>query len=171
MSKSWAERNGAVEVAPYTDAGIAYVEDHANGTGPFMLEAYEPGARTVLVRNPEWWGLGEDPHNIDRVVFTAVADPAQRMAALLAGEIDFSMILRSPSSTGSRPHPACDLSRRWSSGPFSSALIRAARNSLPRTSRAGTPSPTYGFGRRSTGRSTSRRSGPASCAAMPYPRV
>jgi peptide/nickel transport system substrate-binding protein len=33
--------------------------------------------------------LAEDPHNIDRVVFTAVADPGQRMAALVAGEIDF----------------------------------------------------------------------------------
>jgi peptide/nickel transport system substrate-binding protein len=89
MSKAWTERHGAVEVAPYTDAEIAYVEDHANGTGPFVLEAYEPGARTVLVRNADWWGLAKDPHNIDRVVFTAVADPAQRMAALLTGEIDF----------------------------------------------------------------------------------
>jgi peptide/nickel transport system substrate-binding protein len=89
MSKTWAEQHGAVEVAPYTDTEIAYVEDHANGTGPFMLEAYESGARTVLVRNTEWWGLAEDPHNIDRVVFTAVADPEQRMAALLGGEIDF----------------------------------------------------------------------------------
>ena len=89
MSKAWAERHGAVDVAPYTDAEIAYVENHANGTGPFMLEAYEPGARTVLVRNAEWWGLAANPHNIDRVIFTAVADPAQRVAALLAGEIDF----------------------------------------------------------------------------------
>jgi peptide/nickel transport system substrate-binding protein len=89
MSKAWAERHGAVEVAPYTDAEIAYVENHANGTGPFVLEAYEPGARTVLVRNANWWGLAKDGHNIDRVVFTAVADPGERMSALLAGEIDF----------------------------------------------------------------------------------
>ena len=89
MSKAWAERHGAVEVAPYADAEIAYVEDHANGTGPFVLEAYKPGARTVLVKNAEWWGLAENPHNIDRIVFTAVADPGQRMAALVAGEIDF----------------------------------------------------------------------------------
>jgi peptide/nickel transport system substrate-binding protein len=89
MSKVWAERHGAVEVAPYTDAEIAFVEDHANGTGPFVLKAYEPGARTVLVRNADWWGLAKDPHNIDRVVFTAVADPGQRVAALVAGEIDF----------------------------------------------------------------------------------
>ena len=52
MSKVWAERHGAVEVASYTDAEVAYVEDHANGTGPFVLEAYEPGARMVLVEMP-----------------------------------------------------------------------------------------------------------------------
>jgi peptide/nickel transport system substrate-binding protein len=89
MSKAWTEEHGAVEVAPYADAEIAYVEDHANGTGPFMLQDYEPGARMVLVKNPDWWGLAKDAHNIDRVEFTAVADPAQRVAALLAGEIDF----------------------------------------------------------------------------------
>jgi peptide/nickel transport system substrate-binding protein len=89
MSKAWAERHSAVEVAPYSDAEIAYVEDHANGTGPFALETYTPGARTVLVRNAEWWGLAENPHNIDRIVFTAIADPEQRVAALLGGEIDF----------------------------------------------------------------------------------
>jgi peptide/nickel transport system substrate-binding protein len=89
MSKGWAERHGAVEVAPYTDAEIAYVEDHANGTGPFVLAAYEPGARMALVKNADWWGWAKDLRNVDQVVFTAVADPAQRMAALLAGEIDF----------------------------------------------------------------------------------
>jgi peptide/nickel transport system substrate-binding protein len=54
-----------------------------------VLEVYEPSARTVLIRNADWWGLAENPHNIDRVIFTAVADPARRVAALLAGEIDF----------------------------------------------------------------------------------
>jgi peptide/nickel transport system substrate-binding protein len=89
MSRVWAERHGAVELAPYADAEIAYVEDHANGTGPFILQDYEPGARMVLVRNADWWGLGKDAHNVDRVEFTAVADPEQRVAAFLAGEIDF----------------------------------------------------------------------------------
>jgi peptide/nickel transport system substrate-binding protein len=89
MSKAWAERHDAVEVTSYTDQKVAYVENHANGTGPFVLEAYEPGVRTVLVRNADWWGLVENPHNVDRVEFTAIADPAQRVAALLGGDIDF----------------------------------------------------------------------------------
>ena len=60
--KAWAERYGAVEAAPYTDAKLTYVEDHANGTGPFVLEAYEPGVRTVLVKNPAWLGAGSAQH-------------------------------------------------------------------------------------------------------------
>ncbi len=33
--------------------------------------------------------MAEHPHNIDRVVFTAITDPARRITALLGGEIDF----------------------------------------------------------------------------------
>ena len=45
-----------------------YASRHANGTGPFMVEAFEPRGDYVLVRNPAWWGTAEYPHNIDRVV-------------------------------------------------------------------------------------------------------
>jgi peptide/nickel transport system substrate-binding protein len=89
ISARWAAQHDATEVASYADTKVAYVERHANGTGPFVLQEYEPGVRTVLVRNPDWWGLAESPHNIDRVEFSVVADPARRVAALLAGEIDF----------------------------------------------------------------------------------
>jgi peptide/nickel transport system substrate-binding protein len=88
MSERWAEEHGATEPAPYDDAEVAYAERHASGTGPFVLEAYEPGVRTVLVKNPDWWGLAESPHEVDRVELTVIADPGRRVAALLAGEID-----------------------------------------------------------------------------------
>jgi peptide/nickel transport system substrate-binding protein len=169
MSKAWAERHGAIEVAPYSDAEVAYVEDHANGTGPFALEAYEPGARTVLVRDADWWGLAEDPHNIDRVVFTAVADPAQRMAALLAGEIDFlhdppfAELDRLASTPGVRLEQTME---------FRTIFFGLNQGSSElRSSRVETPSPTCGSVRQSTRRSTSRRSAPGSCAVSPYPRV
>jgi peptide/nickel transport system substrate-binding protein len=171
MSKAWAERHGAVEVAPYTDAETAYVEDHANGTGPFVLEAYEPGARTVLIRNAEWWGLAEDPHNIDRVIFTAVADPAQRVAALLAGEIDF---LHDPPFTELdrlATAPGVRLEQAMEFRTISSVSTRAAPNFTPRTSRTKILSPICGSGRGSIKRSTSRRSAPGSCAAMPCQRA
>ena len=34
----------------------------------FILEAFEPHGRWVMVRNPSWWGATEYDHNIDRIV-------------------------------------------------------------------------------------------------------
>ena len=170
MSKAWAERHGAVEVAPYTDTEIAYVEDHANGTGPFVLEAYEPGARTVLVRNTEWWGLAEEPHNIDRVVFTAIADPRDASPRCSRARSIFCTTRRSPSSDRLASAPGVQLEQTMEFGRSSSGSIRAARNYSSKP-RARTPSLTCGSGRRSTRRSISRRSAPGSCAASPYLRA
>ena len=64
-----------------------YASRHANGTGPFVLESFEPRGGWVMVRNPDWWGTAEYPHNVDRVVHVAKADP-ENVAALLDGEID-----------------------------------------------------------------------------------
>jgi peptide/nickel transport system substrate-binding protein len=63
-------------------------ETHANGTGPFKLDEFKPGERTVLVRNANWWGLAQHPHNIDRIVQTRVSDSSRGAQLLLAREID-----------------------------------------------------------------------------------
>jgi peptide/nickel transport system substrate-binding protein len=89
MSESWAERHGALTQAPFDDAEVTFAERHANGTGPFRLESFEPGAGTVMTRNPDWWGLDRNPHNIDRIEHAWITDRARGLAALLAGEIDF----------------------------------------------------------------------------------
>jgi peptide/nickel transport system substrate-binding protein len=93
MSKAWAQHHGAALPSQLGDGRWDYVETHANGTGPFMLEEFEPEKRTVLVRNPNWWGLAQHPHNIDRIVQTRVDDPARGAELLLAREID---VLQSP---------------------------------------------------------------------------
>lgn len=88
MSQRWAEQHDAL--LPTTYGGhVDYAERHANGTGPFQLVSFEPDLGTVMSRNPEWWGLGQNPHNLDGVVHTVIKDPARRLAALLGGEVDF----------------------------------------------------------------------------------
>jgi peptide/nickel transport system substrate-binding protein len=88
MSKAWADQHGAQRPARRGDVG-AYTTAHANGTGPFMLESVDPDSnRTVLVRNPSWWGLQQYPHNIDRIVWTVERDPERRLALLLKGDVD-----------------------------------------------------------------------------------
>jgi peptide/nickel transport system substrate-binding protein len=88
LSKAWAERHGGALPAQLGDTRWDYVETHANGTGPFKLEEFEPGKRAVLVRNTKWWGAKQHPHNLDRIVQTRVDDPARGAQLLFAHEID-----------------------------------------------------------------------------------
>jgi peptide/nickel transport system substrate-binding protein len=88
MSKRWADQHDALLPAVYGETAT-YAERHANGTGPFDLVSFEVGVGTVMARNPEWWGLGQNPHNLDPIVHTVIKDPALRFRALLDGKIDF----------------------------------------------------------------------------------
>jgi peptide/nickel transport system substrate-binding protein len=89
MSRAWAERHEVTTPADYNRAREEnYASRHANGTGPFIIEAFEPRGRYVLVRNPAWWGAAEYPHNIDRVVHIWKEAGAEKLAALLEGKID-----------------------------------------------------------------------------------
>jgi peptide/nickel transport system substrate-binding protein len=88
MPKSWAEAHGVTEPADFVGARQeTYATRHADGTGPFVLESFEPRGGWVMVRNPDWWGTAEYPHNIDRVVHVGKRDP-ENVAALLEGELD-----------------------------------------------------------------------------------
>ena len=86
MSKAWCEKNDATRAADIAKGDENYASGHANGTGPFMLRERQPGARTVLARNPVWWD--RPASDLDQVVFRPIADPAARSAALVAGDID-----------------------------------------------------------------------------------
>jgi peptide/nickel transport system substrate-binding protein len=89
MSKKWCEKNNVTEAQNFKDKQETYTVRHENGTGPFMLQLREPDIRTVLVKNPKWWNLKQYPHNIDKIIYTPIANPATRVAALLSGEVDF----------------------------------------------------------------------------------
>jgi peptide/nickel transport system substrate-binding protein len=89
MSKRWAEQHDALLPAAYDDSVTSYVESHASGTGPFKLVSFVPYVGTVMARNAEWWGLGQNPHNLDRIVHMVIKDPALRLEAILNGKVDF----------------------------------------------------------------------------------
>jgi len=88
MSQAWSRRNGAERVPEFSRREEGFSSRNALGTGPFVLERYEPGVRTVLVRNPAWWDRFDG--NVQRVVYTPVGNDGTRTAALLAGDIDFT---------------------------------------------------------------------------------
>ncbi|MFN7571602.1 MAG: ABC transporter substrate-binding protein [Betaproteobacteria bacterium] len=87
MSKAWAERHKVERPLSFKDKEETYAARNANGTGPFMLVSREPGIKTVLKKNPNWWG--NFTGNVTEVVYTPVGSDATRVAALLSGQVDF----------------------------------------------------------------------------------
>lgn len=59
------------------------------GTGPFMLDSWQPEEKTVLTAFGDYWGDG--PY-VDGIEIRIVPDESTIMAALRAGEIDFAML-------------------------------------------------------------------------------
>jgi peptide/nickel transport system substrate-binding protein len=68
----------------------ADVTDFTNpvGTGPFMVESFEPGVSNLFVRNPNYWREGL-PY-VDELEFFSTDDATTRLNALLAGDIEAS---------------------------------------------------------------------------------
>ncbi|HVO89874.1 MAG TPA: ABC transporter substrate-binding protein [Casimicrobiaceae bacterium] len=90
MSKAWCEKNRAQKPQNYSAKEDMVTAHQANGTGPYVLKSREPDVKTVLVKNPNWWGIkaGLYESNVDEVVFTPIGSDATRLAALISGEID-----------------------------------------------------------------------------------
>ena len=54
------------------------------GTGPFKLDSFQPGIKSVHTRNEDYF---RDPANLEQIVMTAITDPVARVNALIAGDI------------------------------------------------------------------------------------
>lgn len=87
MSKGWCEEHKATKPQDFANKEEAYTAFNANGTGPYMLVSRQPDVKTVLKRNPNYWGKIEG--NVQDVVYTPIKNDATRMAALISGEVDF----------------------------------------------------------------------------------
>lgn len=86
MSKAWCEAHGVTRPQSYAQGEETYAVRHAMGTGPYLLKSYEPGVRTVLVRNPAYWSTFDG--QVDQVVYLPINSGPTRIAALLSGELD-----------------------------------------------------------------------------------
>jgi peptide/nickel transport system substrate-binding protein len=76
------------EDAAETDTAETWLMSHSAGTGPYMVESYEPTVQTVLVRNPNYWG--EAPY-FDRIIIRNLPETSTQKLALEAGDIDIAM--------------------------------------------------------------------------------
>lgn len=58
-----------------------------NGTGPFVLQSYDPGSRAVLTRNESYWQAGAPL--LDGLEFVYIDDQQAQVDALQSGQVDF----------------------------------------------------------------------------------
>ncbi len=85
-----AQGGTAAEDAATTDQAEEWLNQNSAGSGPYLLEKWEPGVETVLVRNPNFWG---EPGKVERVVFRNIPEAATQKIQLEAGDIDIAMDL------------------------------------------------------------------------------
>ena len=90
MSKAWCEKNKCQKPQNFGAKEDMITAREANGTGPYSLVSRQPDVKTVLKKNPNWWGVksGLFDGNIDDVVYKPIASDATRVAALISGEVD-----------------------------------------------------------------------------------
>ena len=89
MDKGWSEANNIVTPQDFAGKEETFAVRNTNGTGPFKLVSRAPDELTVMEKNPDWWGAGEFPTNIDRIEYRPIGNAATRVAALLSNEVDF----------------------------------------------------------------------------------
>ncbi|MDE0202086.1 MAG: ABC transporter substrate-binding protein [Rhodospirillaceae bacterium] len=73
-----------IPIMPVSDHGVDW--QSGTGTGAYVLESFEPGVRSTLKRNPNFFKEGFG--HFDEVEIITIADVAARTNALTTGEID-----------------------------------------------------------------------------------
>ena len=52
MSKAWAEKNKSLEPKDIRTKDETFAHRNAMGTGPYMVQSWQPDQKLVLVKNP-----------------------------------------------------------------------------------------------------------------------
>lgn len=83
---------GISSPAAIQEAGAAYGTPEVGGvgTGPFKFLEWQPGQSLTLVRNEDYWG---DKARMPGLVVRFIGDPAQRLAELQSGSVDYTFNL------------------------------------------------------------------------------
>ncbi len=78
------------------DADNKDFETNWNGTGPFMIESYEPEERLLFKRNPDYWKKDEKGYSLpylEGMEFVFLDSPETRVEALQTGRVDYLLHL------------------------------------------------------------------------------
>jgi peptide/nickel transport system substrate-binding protein len=69
--------------------GGSPINSITNGTGPFMLELWEPGIQVNLIRNDNYWG---PPASFERIITQIVDEWGVRRLMLELGDVDCAFV-------------------------------------------------------------------------------
>jgi peptide/nickel transport system substrate-binding protein len=108
------------------------------GTGPFILEKWEPNSITKMVRNPDYFAKGL-PY-VDRLEFPRIVDDQTRLAAFRAGQFSTAGPQLTPKDADNlrqqvpnaqflpikQPIPGVELSMNSKTGPTADRRVRLA---------------------------------------------
>ncbi len=92
VSKAEVEANGGSsdEGADESDSAEEWLNSASAGSGPYVLESWDPTVETVLVRNENYWG---EPGHTERIIFRNIPEAATQKIQLEAGDIDIAFDL------------------------------------------------------------------------------
>ena len=89
VSKAWTTRNKSTAVHDLKIVDEPFMARNANGTGPFVVVRREPGVRTEMKRHDGYWEKLAEGADVTEIVYLPIPTDAQRIAALLTGQVDF----------------------------------------------------------------------------------
>ena len=76
-------------VVPASEIAAGTIGTQAIGSGPFVLQSWDPNSSEALVANPEWAGA---PTGVEGIDISVLPDETAILAALRAGQIDFALL-------------------------------------------------------------------------------
>ena len=71
------------------DQGHEWLESHAVGTGPYLLQDFKANDQAILVRNPNYW-RGWSGKHFDRIIIRAIPEASTRRQLLQSGDVDIA---------------------------------------------------------------------------------
>jgi peptide/nickel transport system substrate-binding protein len=96
-----------------------FMEGHDAGTGPYMVESWEPGQQAVLVKYDDYWG-GWEGHHFSQVILKFVLEQDTQVQMLESGEADRATSIPIDSLPGLRTNPdiSVDIIPSWRNSQF-----------------------------------------------------
>lgn len=85
-----AKAQGAsdAEDADKSDTAEQWLNNHSIGSGPYMIQSWQPKVEAILARNPQYPGA---PGSFERLFYRVISESAAQKLALEAGDIDIAL--------------------------------------------------------------------------------